>query len=45
MTTRMLDAEIAFPAQCELGEGPLWDASRGLLRWVDIPPARCTRST
>jgi sugar lactone lactonase YvrE len=45
MTTRTLDAEIAFPAQCELGEGPLWDASRGLLRWVDIPPARCTRST
>jgi sugar lactone lactonase YvrE len=36
MTTRTLDAEIAFPAQCELAEGPLWDASRGLLRWVDI---------
>ena len=40
MTTRTLDAEIAFPAQCELAEGPLWDASRGLLRWVDILPGR-----
>ena len=34
--TRILDAEIAVPAQCELAEGPAWDASRGLLRWVDI---------
>jgi sugar lactone lactonase YvrE len=33
---RKLDAEIAFPAQCELAEGPVWDAARGLLRWVDI---------
>jgi len=40
MTTRKLDADIAFPAQCELAEGPLWDASRGLLRWVDILPGR-----
>ena len=38
MTTRTLDAEIAFPAQCELAEGPVWDAVRGLLRWVDILP-------
>jgi sugar lactone lactonase YvrE len=38
MTTRTLDAEIAFPAQCELAEGPVWDAARGLLRWVDILP-------
>jgi sugar lactone lactonase YvrE len=37
MTTRTLDAEIAVPAQCELAEGPVWDADRGLLRWVDIP--------
>ncbi len=36
--TRKLDAEIAFPAQCELAEGPVWDAARGLLRWVDILP-------
>ena len=35
---RKLDAEIAFPAQCELAEGPVWDAARGLLRWVDILP-------
>ena len=34
--TRRLDAEIAVPAQCELAEGPVWDAARGLLRWVDI---------
>ena len=40
MTARTLDADIAFPAQCELAEGPLWDASRGLLRWVDILPGR-----
>jgi len=36
--TRTLDAEIAVPAQCELAEGPVWDAARGLLRWVDILP-------
>src|SRR6476646_9974604 len=38
MTIRTLDAELAFPAQCELAEGPVWDAGRGLLRWVDILP-------
>jgi len=36
--TRTLDAEVAVPAQCELAEGPVWDAARGLLRWVDILP-------
>ena len=36
IVTRKLDAEIAVPAQCELAEGPVWDADRGLLRWVDI---------
>ncbi len=36
--TRVLEAEVAFPAQCELAEGPVWDAARGLLRWVDILP-------
>ena len=34
--TRMLEAEVAVPAQCQLGEGPVWDVSRGLLWWVDI---------
>jgi sugar lactone lactonase YvrE len=34
--TRILDAEVAVAAQCELAEGPVWDASRGLLWWVDI---------
>jgi len=38
--TRILDAEVAVPAQCELAEGPVWDADRGLLRWVDILPGR-----
>jgi sugar lactone lactonase YvrE len=36
--TRTLDAEIVILAQCELAEGPVWDAGRGLLRWVDILP-------
>jgi sugar lactone lactonase YvrE len=34
--TRILDAEVAVSAQCQLGEGPVWDVSRGLLWWVDI---------
>jgi sugar lactone lactonase YvrE len=34
--TRVLDAEVAVPAQCQLGEGPVWDPGRGLLWWVDI---------
>jgi sugar lactone lactonase YvrE len=38
--TRVLEAEIAYPAQCELAEGPVWDAGRGVLRWVDILPGR-----
>jgi sugar lactone lactonase YvrE len=33
---RIIDAELAVPAQCELAESPLWDAGRQLLRWVDI---------
>jgi sugar lactone lactonase YvrE len=37
---RRLEAEIVVPAQCELAEGPVWDARRGLLRWVDILPGR-----
>src|SRR5205807_2603651 len=36
VVTRTLDADIAVPAQCELAEGPFWDAVRGRLRWVDI---------
>ena len=34
--TRKLEAEVAVSAQCRLGEGPVWDPDRGLLRWVDI---------
>jgi sugar lactone lactonase YvrE len=36
--TRVLQAEVAVPAQCELAEGPVWDPARRLLRWVDIMP-------
>jgi sugar lactone lactonase YvrE len=36
--TRRLEAEIVVQAQCELAEGPVWDTSRSLLRWVDILP-------
>jgi len=36
--TRYLKAEVVVEAQCELAEGPVWDARRGLLRWVDILP-------
>lgn len=36
--TRALSADIAVPSQCYLAEGPVWDPSRRLLRWVDINP-------
>jgi sugar lactone lactonase YvrE len=38
--TRTLEAELVVPAQCELAEGPVWDAARGLLRWVDLLPGQ-----
>jgi len=38
--TRILEAELAVPARCELAEGPVWDARRGLLWWVDILAGR-----
>ena len=34
--TRILEAQVAVAAQCQLGEGPVWDPGRGLLWWVDI---------
>jgi sugar lactone lactonase YvrE len=37
---RMLTAELAVPAQCELAEGPVWDGDSQRLLWVDIPVGR-----
>jgi sugar lactone lactonase YvrE len=37
---RMLTAEVAVPAQCELAEGPVWDGDSQRLLWVDIPGGR-----
>ncbi len=34
------DAVVASRSSYELGEGPLWDPDRGILRWVDILGAR-----
>jgi sugar lactone lactonase YvrE len=38
--TRVLEAEVAVTAGCELAESPVWDTRRGLLRWVDILPGQ-----
>jgi sugar lactone lactonase YvrE len=32
-----LDAELVLAAHAAVAEGPVWDARRGLLWWVDIP--------
>jgi sugar lactone lactonase YvrE len=34
--TRVIEADLALAARCELGEGPVWDPGRRLLRWVDL---------
>ncbi|OYZ33232.1 MAG: hypothetical protein B7X86_02635 [Sphingobacteriales bacterium 17-39-43] len=31
-----MKAQILYPAQCLLGEGPLWHAERNSCFWVDI---------
>jgi len=33
---RVLDADLAVHAQCELAESPVWDVRRQVLLWVDI---------
>src|SRR5689334_2217704 len=33
-----MSADVAVASQCYLAEGPVWDPSRRLLRWVDINP-------
>lgn len=33
-----MDADVVLEARARLGEGPVWDAREGVLRWVDIVP-------
>jgi sugar lactone lactonase YvrE len=40
----MISAELAFAAQAELGEGPVWDVRTGTLIWVDLLGHRLHRS-
>ncbi len=35
-----MQPELLLDARADLGEGPAWDASRGLLYWVDIHTGR-----
>jgi sugar lactone lactonase YvrE len=37
---RVLTAQVAVPAQCELAEGPVWDGDSQRLFWVDILAGR-----
>ncbi|MEA2332006.1 MAG: hypothetical protein QOH58_2144 [Thermoleophilaceae bacterium] len=37
---RSLDAELLADVAADLGEGPAWDAERGVLSWVDILAGR-----
>jgi sugar lactone lactonase YvrE len=35
--------ELIVDARCAVGEGPIWDAQRAALLWVDIPAGRVHR--
>ena len=37
MKPKRFTAEVAWPAACQVGEGPWWDVPRSRLLWVDIP--------
>jgi len=43
MSVAVLDAEIVFPADTELGEGPVWDAREACLYFTDILKGRVHR--
>ena len=40
MIALTLHAALALAARCDLAEGPIWDAQRGRLHFVDITPGR-----
>lgn len=42
--TRSISAELAFPGEAELGEGPVWDVETGSLIWLDLLGERVHRS-
>ena len=38
-----MESTLVLDARAELGEGPVWDSSNGVLWWVDIIPGRVHR--
>jgi len=39
----MFSAQLVVDSRCRLGEGPVWDAARGELRWTDIQQSEIWR--